>query len=176
MHSADSPRGGHAALPVETRESPLLAPGASVTPQLLTWPGEQLTSSDHHELDLSGCLCHPHLNRGICTSKSWTCCAPLTGLQPLRWVLVLWLGQGLTQACAAASLRQRACWGSRTATHWIYPVPRRAPCWRRVHGARGPCQIRTSSRQVSTQALPMITSPPLQACDYPMAPQLLAFP
>ena len=51
MHSADSPWGGHAALPVETRESPLLAPGASVTPQLLTWPGEQLTSSDHHELD-----------------------------------------------------------------------------------------------------------------------------
>ena len=51
MHSADSPWGGHATLPVETRESPLLAPGASVTPQLLTWPGEQLTSSDHHELD-----------------------------------------------------------------------------------------------------------------------------
>ena len=51
MHSADSPWGGHAALPVETCESPLLAPGASVTPQLLTWPGEQLTSSDHHELD-----------------------------------------------------------------------------------------------------------------------------
>ena len=97
MHCAESPWEGHATLPVETRESPLLAPGASVTPQLLTWPREQVTSSEYHELNFEWV--------SVPTTPQWgyLLIKILDALRPSDWSATLALG-----ACPVAWSRSDA--------------------------------------------------------------------